>query len=378
MLRVAWTATPGYCALMSIRVRLTRGGFELDADLRSEARITGLFGPSGCGKTTLLDAIAGMVRPREGKMVVYGSVYFDSAAGVHLSPRRRRLGYVFQDDRLFGHLNVRDNVLFGFRRVGAGERRFEPDEIVDLLGLGSVLDQRVTEISGGERRRTALARALLSSPRLLLLDEPLTGLDRPLRRRVLAYLLRIREALDIRMLYVSHTFSDLLALADVMCVMREGRIVRTGAPSSLLGEVIEDEEAGPLETVLQGEVIETRPSQGYALVRVGEVSLRVPCVGVDAGSEVLVTVRAEDVIVAVDRKPVTSARNVLRGRVAELRSLASRVVLTVDVGVRLLVEVTEEAVKELKLERGRELYLLVKTRSLRAVAIGAPSGINPA
>ena len=359
--------------MISVRARLSRGGFELDATLESDAPITGLFGPSGCGKTTLLEAIAGTIRPQEGRIEIDGKVLYSSAERVSVSPKSRRCGYVFQDDRLFPHLNVRDNILFGYRRIPSGARRFELGEIVSLLGLDSMLARRVTELSGGERRRTSLARALLYSPRILLLDEPLTGLDRPLRRRVLGYLLRIKEVLDIRMLYVSHTFSDLLALADVMCVMRDGRIVGTGPPHSLLADVVDDEGAGPLETVIRGRIAEVHPPDGTATFEADGLDLRVPCEGMQAGEIVLVTIRAEDVIVAVDSQPITSARNVIAGRVTEVRHLASRVVLRVDAGPGVLVEVTESAARELKLEPGRDVFLLLKTRSLRTVSVSGRS-----
>jgi molybdate transport system ATP-binding protein len=351
-------------------VRLERSGFRLDATAESDAQVTGLFGHSGCGKTTLLQAIAGIARPRDGRILVDDTEFFSSADRVNLHPEKRRIGFVFQEGRLFPHLNVRDNIRFGYRLLAPGQRRFEPGEIISLLGLEGLLRKRVIDLSGGEQRRVALARALLCSPRLLLLDEPLTGLDRSLRRRVLAYLMRIKKALDIRMLYVSHTYSDLLALADFMCVMKEGRIVSTGRPASLLGEAVEDEQAGPLETVLEGQVVNTAPTEGYVEVQTKGLLLRVRVGGAQAGEQVFVTVRAEEVIIAVDQRPLTSARNVLPAKLVEVRHLPSRAVLTVDAGPRLLVEVTEQSVRELGLEPGRELFLLLKTRSLQAVAIG--------
>ena len=209
-------------------VRAPLGPFTLDVDLTAAARVTAVFGASGAGKTSLLEIVAGLRRPAAGRVLLNGRVLDDAGAGVHLPPRLRRVGYVPQDDTLFPHLSVAANL--GYARAAS---LAAATRVTDVLELGPLLARRPGGLSGGERRRVALGRALLSFPEILLLDEPLTGLDVPLKERVLSYLVRIRDEFAIPTLYVSHAPDEVVALADDVVVLDRGAIALRGAPAAV-------------------------------------------------------------------------------------------------------------------------------------------------
>lgn len=196
------------------RGQLRRGGFERHVQIEEDARIVALVGPSGAGKTTVLNAIAGLVRPRAGRIEVDGRVLFDSARGIDLPAHRRRVGYVFQDARLFPHLDVRGNLLYGRHAAGVDGRRFELDAVVALLGIDALLGRRTPNLSGGEAQRVAIGRALLSQPAILLFDEPLSALDQARREELIPYLQRVRDEVRLPMLYVSHRADEVRQLAE--------------------------------------------------------------------------------------------------------------------------------------------------------------------
>ena len=202
--------------MLSLDVQLRRGRFERHVRIEDPARVVALVGPSGAGKTTVLNAIAGLVRPQSGRIAVDGRVLFDSARGIDLPAHRRRVGYVFQDARLFPHLDVRRNLLYG-RHAAAGEGpRFELDAVVALLGIDALLRRRTANLSGGEAQRVAIGRALLSQPALLLFDEPLSALDQARREELIPWLQRVRDEVRLPMLYVSHHPDEVRRLAEAV------------------------------------------------------------------------------------------------------------------------------------------------------------------
>lgn len=201
------------------------GHFHLQAAARLDGGVTGICGPSGCGKSTLLALLAGLQRPLRGRIALDGTVLLDSASRSFVPPWRRRVGLVFQDGQLFPHLSVQANLLYGFDHVAADQRRLQPDAVVQMLELQALLSRRPTLLSGGERQRVALGRALLYSPRLLLLDEPLSALDERLRGQILPFLLRIKQESGVPMLYVSHRMDELDYIADRVLRMDSGRFV---------------------------------------------------------------------------------------------------------------------------------------------------------
>ena len=197
-----------------IDILIRRGGRKVSGDFKAPAGLTALFGPSGAGKTSVLDAIAGLLRPERGRIAVDGMVLFDSEAGVDLKPERRACGYVFQDSRLFPHRNVTDNLLYGWRLVPEERRWMAPEDAVDFLGIGHLLDRMPATLSGGEAQRVAIGRALLAGPRFLLMDEPLSSLDAGRREEIMGLIERIRDELRLPILYVSHDRAEVERLAD--------------------------------------------------------------------------------------------------------------------------------------------------------------------
>lgn len=214
--------------MLKVDVQKKLGEFSLEASFASEGRVTGLFGASGAGKTSLVNMIAGLLRPDRGTIVIDGEIVDDTAAGIHVPTYRRRIGYVFQDARLFPHLNVAQNLDYGRRMNGLAADPAQQSRIVDLLDIGALLDRRPGKLSGGERQRVALGRALLAKPRLLLLDEPLGALDEARKLEILPYLVRLRDEANIPMVYVSHDVAELRQLATQIVMLKQGKVTSFG------------------------------------------------------------------------------------------------------------------------------------------------------
>ncbi|TYL90636.1 molybdenum ABC transporter ATP-binding protein [Bradyrhizobium rifense] len=214
--------------MLRVDVEKQLGEFSLQASFSSEGRVTGLFGASGAGKSSLINMIAGLLRPDRGTIVIDGDVVDDTAAGIHVPTYRRRIGYVFQDARLFPHLNVAQNLDYGRRMNRLAADPAQRTRVVDLLDIGALLDRRPGKLSGGERQRVALGRALLSKPRLLLLDEPLGALDEARKLEILPYLVRLRDEANVPMVYVSHDVAELRQLATQIVMLRQGRVTSFG------------------------------------------------------------------------------------------------------------------------------------------------------
>ena len=222
--------------MLRVDVSKQLGEFSVEASFASEGRVTGLFGASGAGKTSLINMIAGLLRPDRGIIAIDGETLDDTSAGSHVAVHRRRVGYVFQDARLFPHLDVRGNLDYGRRMNRLAEDAALGRRVTDLLDIGSLLDRRPGRLSGGERQRVALGRALLSQPRLLLLDEPLGSLDEERKEEILPYLVRLRDEAGIPMVYVSHDASELRKLATQIAIMRRGRVTAFGGGELLPAE----------------------------------------------------------------------------------------------------------------------------------------------
>jgi len=221
--------------MLDLHVIKQQGAFRIDVALRSpDVGVTALFGPSGAGKTSVIDMVAGLARPDRGRIVVNGRTVFDHAKGLNLPPEKRRMGYIFQDGRLFPHLSVKANLTFGMRLTRPSARRVALDEVVDLLGIGHLLQRRPARLSGGEKQRVAIGRALLTSPDLLLMDEPLASLDTQRKSEVLPFLSRLCGELATPILYVSHSLEEVIKLADTMVLIDEGRVVAAGPVEDVL------------------------------------------------------------------------------------------------------------------------------------------------
>ena len=340
--------------------------FTLECAVTFHAPVTSIFGPSGHGKTTLLNCIAGLARPDDGVITVLGTTVFSAADRTRVPPEKRRFGYVFQDAALFPNMNVRKNVLYGYNLTPPALRDANPDQLFDLFDLEELLDRRVDTLSGGERQRVALARALASSPRLLLLDEPLASIDAAFKGVIIRYLKRVRDDLGTPMIYVSHSVSEVAALAEDMLVLSKGRPVAQGPPSDVLVQpgVGAMTDYGALENLLDATVVDLAPEQGLTTVDVGGVTLASPYADASTGDLVTVSIRAGDIILTLDVPSRISAQNILPGTITELHVHGPRVLARVDVGVELVVELTPRAVTDLALRLGSPVYLIVKSNSV--------------
>lgn len=359
--------------IIDARFAGTVGGFALDIGFTAPMRgITALFGPSGSGKTTVLRAMAGLSR-LSGRLTVGGEAWQDDGAGILLPPHRRAVGYVFQEASLFPHLSVRGNLLFGARRSAKQAPAIGFDEAVALLGLESLLERGSESLSGGERQRVAIGRALLSEPRLLLMDEPLSALDEASRADILATFERLHDALPIPAIYVSHDLAEVARLADRMVVLSKGRAVAEGPVGPIMERLDLEPSTGRFEAgvVLTATVIEHDPSYQLTRLDLAGQPVSIPRVEVGAGERVRLRIRARDVALA--NRPVEgiSIRNRLAGRVVEIVSTASTpyAETLIEIGdgtdpvARLRARVTREAVDDLGLEIGARVFALVKTIS---------------
>ena len=341
--------------------------FALDVDVQCRYAVTAIYGPSGAGKTSLLNMVAGLLRPDEGEIALDDEVLFSSAKGIDLPPERRRIGYVFQDELLFPHLSVEQNLRYGRDLLPPQERRFDLDQIVDLLEIGPLLARRPARLSGGERQRVALGRALLSSPRLLLMDEPLASLDQGLKSRIIPYLRYVRRELEIPILYVSHSVAEILELTGQVIVLDRGQVLAHGdffKIASRPGVLPLVEEHG-FENMLPVELVAADAQKGFSRVRCAAQELKIPYCELPPGRRLFIGIRADDIILACARPQGLSVRNALRGQIAEMVAVEGKQLVYVDVGRRLAAKITGEAIEELGLQVGDEVYCLIKTHSIR-------------
>ncbi len=362
-------------AALDVAIGHALGGFALEVAFRVEAGgVTALFGPSGAGKSTTAQAIAGLLRPDRGRIALGETVFFDAGTRRDLPSRRRRIGYVFQDARLFPHLTVAANLAYGARRSPEPPGAAERGRALATLGIDGLLARRVAGLSGGERARVALGRALLSGPRLLILDEPLASLDAPRRAEILPYLERLRDGVRLPILYISHSLDEVTRLADRMILLSGGRVAASGAVEEIMGRLDLFPLTGRFEA---GAVIRGRLAGhegGLARVDTPGGRLTVPPIEAAAGSEVRLRIRARDVMVATAPPDGISARNVLAGRVAEIRPESGPYVdILIDcAGLPLIARITAEARAALALEPGRAVWAVIKTVSI-ARASGGPA-----
>ncbi len=364
-------------ATISARYAGTLGRFRLDVAFEAPMRgITALFGPSGCGKTTILRCVAGLNR-LPGRLVVDGDLWQDHATGRFREPYRRPVGYVFQEASLFPHLSARGNLLYGRRRAlktGAADE-IRLDDVVDLLGIAALLDRATGALSGGERQRVALGRALLTQPRLLLMDEPLAALDRMTKEEILPYFEALHASLSIPVFYVSHDISEVERLADHLVLLDAGRVVAAGPLHELLSDtrlpIARSREAS---TVLETRVGGFDPDDGLTALDVDGETLLVPGRIGEKGGIRRVRIAATDVSLAVDRPPQTTIVNIVPVRVKAIEPLDQaqiNVVLTIghrDGGRKLLARVTRRAQRVLGFGPGQDVYAQIKAVSLVAAS----------
>ncbi len=371
-----------------IDVAITRklASFTLDVAFTAPSSgVTALFGASGSGKTSIVQAIAGGLTPDAGRIAIDDTVFFDRGRGIDLAIHLRRVGYVFQDARLFPHLSVRSNLEYGLKRARSAHV-ISTDAVVELLGLEGLLDRRTHKLSGGERQRVAIGRALLAQPSLLLMDEPLSSLDPARKAELLPYIEGLRDSLGLPILYISHAFDEVVRLADHLVVMDAGRVAEAGpflelASSPTLTPLVGRFEAG---SVLACTV--SAHDQHLKLSTLGFAGgeLRVPRIALDIGTTLRVQIKARDIAVSLSRPMDVSITNRLPGRIVSItRGDGPYVNVAIDIGgARLQSLITGESSSRLGLEPGLQVWALIKSVAVdgrhagvrRARPTSSPSG----
>ncbi len=357
---------------LAVSIKHQLDGFELDVAFDAPAGLTALFGHSGSGKTSVINGVAGLLKPDAGKISVDDDVLFDSGAGRWVPPHKRRIGYIFQEARLFPHLNVLKNLVFGQRFAGKAEPKADFDRVVGMLGLEGMLTRRVHHLSGGEKQRVAIGRALLARPRLILADEPLAALDDARKDEILPYFERLRDEMAVPILYVSHSLAEVARLATTVVVLDKGHVSHQGDTAALFS----DPSFRPAGVRWVGALLEAKVrkhhTDGLTELSAGQEALFLPRVSADEGSLLRVRISAQDVILSKDRPTGLSALNILPGVVENLQAgdgpgaIAS---VRTSAGL-VLARITRRSVQALGISVGTPCYVVVKTVSIARDDIG--------
>jgi molybdate transport system ATP-binding protein len=357
---------------MTLAVHLTKrlhAGFALDVSFLAEPGVTILFGASGSGKTTILRCVAGLARPDGGRIAIGDRTLFDGDSGVNVPVPDRQIGYVFQQLALFPHLTVARNIGYGLAGLSRAARQTRVAEAAESFRIDKLLDRRPGQISGGERQRAALARALVTQPAALLLDEPLSALDYAIQLHIMDDLRRWNAERRIPILYVTHSHREAFALGERLIALEHGRILASGSPHEVLDHPAQAPlaEIAGFENVFGATVAARRERTGtmQCVLTGTSTELEVPLGVAPEGAAVQVAIRAGDILLA-DREPVgLSARNVLAGAVLDCGMHGSTVVATVEAGARFVAHLTPGGADTLGLRPGARVWLIIKTYSCR-------------
>ena len=361
--------------MLDLSVRLGMPGFDLEVDLAADVGITVVFGRSGSGKTTLMNVIAGLQSPARGHVRLSGTTVYDASTSVDVSAHNRAVGYVFQNPRLFPHMNVHGNLTYGLKRVGDRDQVFGVDEIIELLELGPLLDRRPRNLSGGEAQRVSIARALLSQPQVLLLDEPMTSLDVASREQLIPFIARIADRAPIPVLYVSHSVEEVIRLADRVALMSEGHIVACGPVDEIMSRV----DLGPLTgrheagAVIEAQIIDHDDEYGLTRLRFG--GSRVLCVPrtLHVPEETIrIRIRSRDVGLSLVPPEDSSFVNIIEGMLVDVSAeeTSAQVDIRIDAGVPLVARITRKSRDVLGLNAGMTVYALIKSVAIDRRSLG--------
>jgi len=358
---------------LSAHLKRKKGDFSLDIKVDFIQGITGIFGPSGAGKTTLMHLLVGLEHPDEGYLKIEEANLVDTSTKTFEPARNRRIGYVFQEGRLFPHMNVRKNLLFATKYIPKGKQVIEFTELVNLLELNSLLEKRPKQLSGGEKQRVAIGRALLSSPKLLLMDEPFSSLDVKLRRQIIPYLIKINRKFNIPMLVVSHDLPDLLSLTRELFLIRKGRVVGHGNYLDLLEQenLLELMRGAGLMNVIRFKVEKHDKKNGLSILSNKDASEEISieremvldCCKI--GDEMNVSLRPEDIALTLSKIPNISIRNQLPGILTKVIQIENRNYCLVDVGFKLLISITHASLLKMELSEGKKVWCLFKSMALQ-------------
>jgi molybdate transport system ATP-binding protein len=355
-------------SVLDICLKRKQGNFSIETSFSAkEAGVTALFGRSGAGKTSVINMVAGLVRPDRGHVIVNGRRLFDSQRGINVSPEHRGFGYIFQDGRLFPHLSVRSNLTYGMNLTPRARRYVTLEQVVELLGIRLLLERRPAKLSGGEKQRVAIGRALLTSPTLLLMDEPLASLDGARKAEVLPFIARLPRELSIPILYVTHSVGEILRLADTLVVLDSGSVLGKGPVEDLMSslDILPLMGNSQLGAVIRTLVEAQDEQAGLTHLRFTGGLLRVPRFNSGVGEKIRVRIYARDVAVAVQRPSGTSVQNVFQGTVEEIhRTNGANVNVRLNVGSPIVAKISPQANTELALKTGQKVYALVNNVSV--------------
>ena len=341
--------------------RKSLGSFNLEVDCTLETKVSAFLGVSGSGKSTLLNCVSGTLTPDEGEIAFGDEILYASASKINLPPEKRRFGYVFQEGYLFPHLTVAQNIRYG------QPPSWKSSDAIDVLEISELLQRYPKELSGGQRQRVAIARALAMEPRMLLMDEPLASLDSALKDRIIPYLHYVKEAFEIPILYITHAFSEAMALADEAFLIADGEIMASGEPHRLLTapSAMPIAQMTGVENILFLPVTASDKVRGLTSLEMGDQSLIIPYIDIEVGEIVPVAIRAEDIIISLEPDISLSARNILPGKIQYLDVKSDRTWLSILVEWHhLAVKITHEARDQLQLREGSEVYCVVKASAI--------------
>ena len=361
---------------LEIDIKHRLGAFALDVQFETGNGLIALFGRSGSGKTSVINIIAGLTTPNEGRVVVGDATLVDTRSGINVPRHNRRIGYVFQEGRLFPHLTVRQNLLYGRWFSRQGEQADDLDRVVDLLGIGSLLQRRPARLSGGEKQRVAIGRALLAGPRLLLMDEPLASLDDARKSEILPYIERLRDQSRIPIVYVSHSIAEVARLASTVVLLSEGRVAAVGPTSEIMQRLDLLPVTGRAEAGAMIEATVERHDDRFGLTELRSRAglWRLGRLDSPEGSRLRLRVRASDVMLAMSAPGDLSALNVFPGVVADIADRDGPIVnIRLDCGGdALIARLTRYSVERLELERGKQVFALIKSVALDRPSLSRP------
>lgn len=334
------------------------GDFSFASEFSVQCRRIGVFGPSGSGKSTLMHMLAGLLKPDRGHIRLDGETLFDAASGLHRASERRRIGVVFQHAHLFPHLGVRRNLLYGYKRLRRTERKIDPSTLIEVLNLGPLLERRVTTLSGGERQRVALGRTVLSCPRLILMDEPLNGLDEGLKYQIIPYLKRVFAEFEIPLLFISHSLNEMRLMTDQVLELANGRLHSQSCAHDLALRCMGHSTTGYANLF---DLSNPRPHNGLFAYRWGEQELLLTTDG-----EGMYELSSREITLFKRHPEAISARNLLQCRVKSLRQAGNRLAVELDCrGRQLVSQVVEDAAQDLGLQPGVEIFAAIKASGFR-------------
>ena len=350
--------------MLDVDIDYEKNDFHLDVKFNFPSRVIGVFGNSGAGKSTFISILSGIIKPDHGYIKVAGVTVFDSVGKINLAPHKRKIGYVFQDSLLFPHLSVKANLLYGFKLNKTSEQRISFDHIIDLLGVETLLDRKPMTLSGGERQRIAIGRALLAQPQMLLMDEPLASLDLQRKLEILAYIERLRDEINIPIVYVSHSIAEISRLADTIMMMVDGKSVASGPLNDVINQLdfnLVDQYAAC--SILDATIVEHMDGLTHLAFSGGE--LWVPLFDKKIGATVRTRIMAKDVALSIHKPEGISTLNILKSTIVSINAqndIHADIRLTVG-DFKLSARLTNRSIRLMDLRAGREVYALVKSVS---------------